>query len=247
MRKLAMLMSFATVLVIGSAGFAPGFCARGPRLSSQSCRSAIGRAEAAEAAWVTRHPRGKRQSRAARLQRSLWTALSWGDGDHVILPAHFRSEPKQEIPTPILSSGLRGAVPVPTQVIEKLSQSPGAQTRLDTANMPPIESIEAASDIRPFLAWGVPEDLTRAALRRAWLVDPTIRDFIGLSENSWDFNAPSRVAELDSLTTANTSRPLPEETESSDSDPLAVDRLMHDQVPVRSGEALQPLSAAQGR
>jgi hypothetical protein len=35
----------------------------------------------------------------------------------------------------------------------------------------------------------VPEDLARVALRRAWAADPAIRDFIGLSENSWDFNA----------------------------------------------------------
>ena len=36
----------------------------------------------------------------------------------------------------------------------------------------------------------MPEDLARVALRRAWATDPAIRDFIGLSENSWDFNAP---------------------------------------------------------
>ena len=30
-------------------------------------------------------------------------------------------------------------------------------------------------------------------LRRAWSADPTIRDFIGLSENSWDFNAPGAI------------------------------------------------------
>jgi hypothetical protein len=34
----------------------------------------------------------------------------------------------------------------------------------------------------------VPPELTRAALRRTWSADPKIRDFIGLSENSWDFN-----------------------------------------------------------
>jgi len=68
------------------------------------------------------------------------------------------------------------------------------------ANLPPIESIGSGSDIRPFLAFGVPPDLTRAALRRAWLTDPAIRDFIGLSENSWDFNAPSGTSGFGSLT-----------------------------------------------
>ncbi|HEY1362239.1 MAG TPA: DUF3306 domain-containing protein, partial [Xanthobacteraceae bacterium] len=36
---------------------------------------------------------------------------------------------------------------------------------------------------------GVPTEIARAALRRAWSQDPAIRDFIGLAENAWDFNA----------------------------------------------------------
>jgi hypothetical protein len=38
-----------------------------------------------------------------------------------------------------------------------------------------------------------PADLTRATLRRAWSADPAMRGFIGLSENSWDFNATDGV------------------------------------------------------
>jgi hypothetical protein len=68
-----------------------------------------------------------------------------------------------------------------------------AQPLFDPASLPPIESIGAGSDIRAFLAPGVPADVTRAALRRAWSSDPAIRDFIGLSENSWDFNASGGV------------------------------------------------------
>lgn len=63
----------------------------------------------------------------------------------------------------------------------------------DPASLPPIESITAESDIRAFLAPGVPAELTRAALRRVWTTDPNIRDFIGLSENSWDFNAAGSI------------------------------------------------------
>ena len=69
-----------------------------------------------------------------------------------------------------------------------------AAPKLPTAEaapeLPPIESIGARSDIRAFLAPGVPEAITRAALRRAWLADPAIRDFIGIAENQWDFNDP---------------------------------------------------------
>lgn len=63
----------------------------------------------------------------------------------------------------------------------------------DHVSLPTVESIGAGSDIRAFLESGVPVDLARAALRRAWSLDPAIRDFIGLSENSWDFNAPGAM------------------------------------------------------
>src|SRR5215469_10000005 len=106
----------------------------------------------------------------------------------------------QESSRPILSSGLRNATHVQTQSIAKPRQPPPTESPFDAANLPPIESIGAASDIRPFLAPGVPADLTRAALRRAWSTDPAIRDFIGLSENSWDFNAPDGVPGFGSLT-----------------------------------------------
>jgi hypothetical protein len=64
----------------------------------------------------------------------------------------------------------------------------------DPASLPPIESIAADTDIRAFLAPGVPPGLTRAALRRAWVADPKIRDFVGLADYDWDFNAPGSMA-----------------------------------------------------
>ena len=67
------------------------------------------------------------------------------------------------------------------------------------AKLPPIEEITATTDIRAFLAPGVPTELRLAALRRAWSTDPAIRDFIGLAENQWDFNAPDGVPGFGSL------------------------------------------------
>lgn len=63
----------------------------------------------------------------------------------------------------------------------------------DISRLPPVESLTAASDVTAFLQHGVPEDLTRAALRQAWTSDPAIRDFVGLSESSWDFNDPAAM------------------------------------------------------
>jgi hypothetical protein len=65
---------------------------------------------------------------------------------------------------------------------------------LDPASLPPIESIAADTDIRAFLAPGVPPELARIALRRAWAADPKIRDFVGLADYDWDFNAPGSMA-----------------------------------------------------
>ncbi len=63
----------------------------------------------------------------------------------------------------------------------------------DLSKLPSIDSIGPQTDIRLFLQAGVPATLKRAALRRAWAADPAIRDYIGLSENSWDFTAPDSM------------------------------------------------------
>jgi hypothetical protein len=73
----------------------------------------------------------------------------------------------------------------------------------DLTKLPPIETITAESDIRAFLAPGVPPELTRAALRRAWAADPKIRDFVGLADYDWDFNAPGAMAGFGSLEMTN--------------------------------------------
>jgi hypothetical protein len=68
-----------------------------------------------------------------------------------------------------------------------------SEAAVDLSRLPPIETIGPDTDIRAFLLPGVPPALTRAALRRAWAADPAIRDFVGLAENSWDFNATAAV------------------------------------------------------
>jgi len=75
----------------------------------------------------------------------------------------------------------------------------------------------------------VPADLTRAALRRAWSADPAIRDFIGLSENSWDFNVLGGVPGFGSLTAEEVRRLVAQVMENTASP--AADRLSDDKVP----------------
>jgi len=97
----------------------------------------------------------------------------------------------------------RAAVAEPAAAVETSNNNraalPGCasnvdQPPFDPASLPPIESIVADTDIRAFLAPGAPPELTRAALRRAWVADPKIRDFVGLADYDWDFNAPGSMA-----------------------------------------------------
>jgi hypothetical protein len=64
----------------------------------------------------------------------------------------------------------------------------------DPASLPSVQSITAETDIRGFLRTGVPPELTRAALRRAFASDPAIRNFVGLADYDWDFNAADSIA-----------------------------------------------------
>jgi hypothetical protein len=92
-----------------------------------------------------------------------------------------------------------GSRPREQQNIEPTTEGPAVppadaeNTGFDLDQLPSLESITAQTDIRDFLRTGVPADLRREALRRAWSADPGIRDFIGLAENSGDFNDPTAM------------------------------------------------------
>jgi len=101
------------------------------------------------------------------------------------------SRRKQEAADEPAPAGAKNAVEAPPPAAE--ANEAAAELPFDIASLPPVESITAASDVRAFLRPGVPPELTRAALRRAWSADPQIRDFIGLVENGWNFNDPHDV------------------------------------------------------
>jgi hypothetical protein len=92
------------------------------------------------------------------------------------------------------------AEPLPGEAAEANGSEPSDRIvaepnrpQTELSNLPPIESIDAATDITAFLRKGIPQELSRAALRRAWSADPAIRDFVGLAENAWDFNDPNAM------------------------------------------------------
>ncbi|OSI67322.1 hypothetical protein BSZ21_17070 [Bradyrhizobium canariense] len=66
--------------------------------------------------------------------------------------------------------------------------------QVDPVELPSVDTITIDTDIRAFLKSRVPAELTRAALRRAWISDPAIRDFVGIAENQWDFNDRTAIS-----------------------------------------------------
>jgi len=78
-----------------------------------------------------------------------------------------------------------------------------ASPAFDPASLPPLHSITLGTNIRSYLASSVPVELANAALRRAWVTDPAIRDFIGIAENQWDFNDPTAMPGFGPLTASN--------------------------------------------
>jgi hypothetical protein len=105
----------------------------------------------------------------------------------------------------------------------------------DPASLPPIESIVAESDVRPFLAAGVPPELTRAALRNAWAADPAIRDFVGIAESQWDFNQADAIPGFGPLAIAEYRRALEAQALAGSSVP---------EVAPQNLEPLEPSAAA---
>jgi hypothetical protein len=93
---------------------------------------------------------------------------------------------------------VEGSVPVEPTPPAPLEAKPEAlpaepEDDFDPASLPPIESLTIESDFKAFLHRKVPLELRSAALRRAWSLDPAIRDFIGPADYAWDYNAPDGV------------------------------------------------------
>ena len=71
-----------------------------------------------------------------------------------------------------------------------LELAPPAEPEFDLASLPPIETLDATSDYTLFFKPGVPAALRTAALRKAWITDPLIRDHMSPLDYAWDFNTP---------------------------------------------------------
>jgi hypothetical protein len=110
------------------------------------------------------------------------------ESDAATAPRAPAQSPQEKPAAPEAADQAAGASSEPQAKRGQPDDSP-----VDLASLPPLESIAAGTDIRAFLQSGVPADLARAALRRAWAADPAIRDFIEIAENQWDFANPTAL------------------------------------------------------
>ena len=109
---------------------------------------------------------------------------------------------------------------------------------VDLSQLPSLDAIDATTDLRAFLAAGVPSELRNAALRKAWSADPAIRDFIGPNENFWDHTS-GRVAGFGVLK-PGTARRLMAQVLADDEPPKA-------QMETAANIAQQPIAAQPDR
>jgi len=98
-------------------------------------------------------------------------------------PVAQSAEGAPRSPSPA-ESGIAGGADASPSVPQPAKGDDGP---IDPATLPPLESLGADSDYRMFLKKGVPEALRIAALRKAWMTDPFIRDFRGPAEYALDY------------------------------------------------------------
>lgn len=89
------------------------------------------------------------------------------------------------------------AAPPGSQSAEEASAAqradPTPAPPVDPATLPSLDDLRPSDTIEAFLQEGVPEALKQMALRKAWALDPAIRDFIEVAENQYDWNAAGGV------------------------------------------------------
>jgi hypothetical protein len=97
-------------------------------------------------------------------------------------------------PEPVDDEGRAGPAPEAEAFPPADQPAEPALSPEELAELPKIEELTAETDISAFLRKGVPDALRNAALRRMWLLDPAIRDFVGEARDyAYDWNTPGGV------------------------------------------------------
>jgi len=83
----------------------------------------------------------------------------------------------------------------PSPIVEAVEPvDPDSITPEELAALPPVEEIVNPADFSQYLRKGVPQILRNAAMRRMWVLDPAIRDYVDPAlDYAYDWNTPGGV------------------------------------------------------
>ncbi len=107
-----------------------------------------------------------------------------------------RGEAEAEGPTPAEAppaAPASTAAPPPALAAEAAPPPTEPEPEFDLSQLPPLDTLTAESDFSVFFRPGVPAAIRGAALRKAWVADPLIRDHVSSLDYGWDFNAPASM------------------------------------------------------
>jgi hypothetical protein len=100
-----------------------------------------------------------------------------------------KQEAKQPEPKPDTPAGENAGSPG-----SPAPQAHDEQPEFDLSSLPSLEELTGTSDIAAFLRKGVPEHVRNAALRKSWVLDPAIRNYVNPAlEYAYDWNTPGGV------------------------------------------------------
>jgi hypothetical protein len=117
-----------------------------------------------------------------------WSRRKREPGDEPAQPETTPASPQPDQAQPPVEDGAQ-----PTAA-RSPAQAEVPAPEFDLASLPSLDSIGASTDITAFMRAGVPSALRHAALRRAWVADPAIRDYVGPArEYAWDFTNPGSM------------------------------------------------------
>jgi hypothetical protein len=105
--------------------------------------------------------------------------------------AHARERPESATPEPRESSAdMEARAPAP-ELNKELKKDVEA---FDLSKLPSLDEITSQTSLSDFMRKEVPAALRNAALKKAWALDPVIRDYVNPAmEYAYDWNAPGGV------------------------------------------------------
>lgn len=105
--------------------------------------------------------------------------------------AHARARPEDAPPEPQDSA----VVTAPAQGGNELNKDAKKEEEaFDLTKLPGLDQITGQTSLTDFMRKEVPAALRNAALKKAWALDPTIRDYVNPAmEYAYDWNAPGGV------------------------------------------------------